>query len=178
MLPFIVCPRWEDCLHKILVWNFPHEHAQTYSHKIVHIAKGANKVWHTNRTKVNLWWNMDFRFEWFPKALWHWIYSTESAFLWAIDWCRLRYDIMNHNEIIHIILIVFSMWMYYNNTHTFATCTIFFASTLARVSGRREGNTSNAASSTHPVAYRVKKCIAFFVRHFHFRMPHEEKAWF
>ena len=32
--------------------EFSHEHVQTYSHEIVHIAEGANKVRHANKEKA------------------------------------------------------------------------------------------------------------------------------
>ena len=34
---------------------------------------------------------------------------------WAIDWCRLHYDIMNNGKAIHVIHTVFSTWMYYRH---------------------------------------------------------------
>ena len=110
----IVCPRWEDCLHEILVWKFSHERVLTYSHEILHITEGTNKVWHANKTKASLWWYMDFRFEWFPRGSTTLNYSTESAFLWAIDWHRFRYDITNDGKVIPLIFTVFSTWTHYS----------------------------------------------------------------
>ena len=61
--PIVHARCWEDCLQKIIVWNFPHERVKMYSHEIICIVEGINKVWHTNKTKVSLWWYINFRFE-------------------------------------------------------------------------------------------------------------------
>ena len=40
----IVRPLWEDYLHKVLVWNFPHEGVKTYSHVIVRVVINQGPV--------------------------------------------------------------------------------------------------------------------------------------
>ena len=70
-------------------------------------------VWHEQNKGLDISQTWNFGLRNFSRLYDIELYSTEGAFSWAIDWRRLRYDIMNNGEVIHIIPRVISTYTYY-----------------------------------------------------------------